>query len=345
MAFTLREIAEKTGGTAEGDLDKEITGAAPFDLAGAWEITLATGRSYLDRLDQTAAGAVIVPEGVDCGTRNRIVAKNPQAVFARALILFHASETPQPAFSGISPHARIGRHFVCGETAAIAPHVTIGENVVLGSRVVLHPGVVIGNNVRIGDGVVLCANVSVLWGCRIGNRVMVHAGSVIGSDGFGFAPDEDVYIKLPHTGIVRIDDDVEIGAGNTIDRATFTETRIKSGVKTDNLVHIAHNVTVGENTVIVAQTGISGSVTIGRHVTLAGQAGVSGHLEIGDNATVGPQAGIVKPVKAGDVISGTPGMPHKLWLKAQNIVAKLPDLKRRISALEKRMREMEKRER
>lgn len=339
--ISLRNIAEKTGATAEGDLDRVFTGAAPFDLAGAGDITLAAGRSFLDRLDQTAAGAVIIPKHAPCSIKNRIRAENPQAVFARVLTLFHADETAVSAFTGISPQACIGENFSCGRGVAIAPHVTVGDKVTLGNRAMLYPGVVIGNHVRIGDDVVLHPNVSILWGCIIGNRVTVHAGTVIGSDGFGFAPDGEVYVKLPHTGIVRIEDDVEIGAGNTIDRATFTETLIRQGVKTDNLVHIAHNVTVGENTVIVAQAGIAGSVSIGRHVTLAGQAGISGHLEIGDNATVGPQAGIVKSVRPGEVISGTPGMPHKLWLRAQNIVAKLPDLKRRLTRLEKRVSDIE----
>ncbi|MDY6905224.1 MAG: UDP-3-O-(3-hydroxymyristoyl)glucosamine N-acyltransferase [Thermodesulfobacteriota bacterium] len=341
MKITLRDIAEKAGGVAEGDLDREFTGAAPFDLARAGDITLAAGKSFLDRLEKTAAGAVIVPVKVDCPIPDRIRAENPQAVFARVLNVFHKKGAGPPSFTGISPRASIGDSFVCGRNAAVAPHVTIGNNVKLGSRVVIHPGVVIGDNVCIGDDVELHANVSVLWGSLIGNRVTIHAGTVIGSDGFGFAPDGNDYIKLPHTGIVRIDDDVEIGAGNTIDRATFTETRIRKGVKTDNLVHIAHNVTVGENTVIVAQAGIAGSVTIGRHVTLAGQAGISGHLEIGDNAVVGPQAGIVKSISPNEVISGTPGIPHKLWLKAQNIVAKLPDLKKRLVALEKRMGEID----
>lgn len=176
----------------------------------------------------------------------------------------------------------------------------------------------------------------------LGNRVIIHAGSVIGSDGFGFAPDGEMYVKIPHSGMVQIDDDVEIGAGNAIDRATFGRTWIRQGVKTDNLVHIAHNVTVGENTIIVAQVGIAGSTTVGRHVILAGQAGISGHLDIGDNAVVGPQAGIVKSIKPGETVSGTPGMPHKLWLRAQSIVAGLPGMRKKIAELEKRLAVLEK---
>jgi UDP-3-O-[3-hydroxymyristoyl] glucosamine N-acyltransferase len=170
---------------------------------------------------------------------------------------------------------------------------------------------------------------------------VIHAGSVIGSDGFGFASDGDRYHKIPQTGIVRIDDDVEIGACNTIDRATFGKTWIKRGVKTDNLVHIAHNVEVGEDTVLVAQVGISGSVTIGNHAILAGQAGVAQHLTIGNRATVGGQAGIIKSIPDGEVISGSPGMPHRVWLRVSNILPKLPDLTRHLKNMENRIRELE----
>jgi UDP-3-O-[3-hydroxymyristoyl] glucosamine N-acyltransferase len=183
--------------------------------------------------------------------------------------------------------------------------------------------------------------VAVLERCRLGHRVTIQAGSVIGSDGFGFAPDGDIYHKIPHTGIVQIDDDVEIGAGNTIDRGTFGMTHIKKGVKTDNLVHIAHNVTVGENTILVAQVGISGSTTIGRHAVLAGQVGVAGHIHIGDHVMVGGQSGIAGDVPAGQIISGSPTMPHKTWLRVQRIIPRLPELRKKISALEKRLRNLE----
>jgi UDP-3-O-[3-hydroxymyristoyl] glucosamine N-acyltransferase len=194
----------------------------------------------------------------------------------------------------------------------------------------------------VGDDVVIYPNVTILERCIIGNRVIIHAGTVIGSDGFGFAPDGNCYHKIPHTGIVQIDDDVEIGANNTIDRATFGKTHIGRGVKTDNLVQIAHNVRVGENTVLVAQVGISGSVTIGKNAVLAGQAGVAGHLTIGDGATVGPQTGVVKPVPDGQIVSsGIPQMPHKIWLRVQRLIPKLPEFSKRLSGLEKRFKRLE----
>jgi UDP-3-O-[3-hydroxymyristoyl] glucosamine N-acyltransferase len=217
--------------------------------------------------------------------------------------------------------------------------VVIGANVNIGERVWLHPGVVIGDNVSIGNDCIIYPNTTILERCIIADRVIIHAGTVIGSDGFGFAPDGKSYHKIPHTGNVQIDDDVEIGANNTIDRATFGTTHIGRGVKTDNLVHIAHNVIVGENTVIVAQVGVSGSVTIGKNVILAGQAGVAGHLTIGDGATVGPQTGVGKPVPEGQIVSsGIPEMPHRLWLRVQRLIPKLPDFNRRLSQLEKKIK-------
>jgi UDP-3-O-[3-hydroxymyristoyl] glucosamine N-acyltransferase len=224
----------------------------------------------------------------------------------------------------------------------MAPFVAIQDNVTLGNRVRLHPNVVIGDDVTIGDDVQIYPNVTVLDRCRIGSRVTIQAGTVIGSDGFGFAPDGKVYHKILQTGIVQIDDDVEIGAGNTIDRATFGRTWIQKGVKTDNLVHIAHNVTVGENTVLVAQVGISGSVKIGKHVVLAGQAAVAGHLEIGDDVIVGGRGGVSKSIPSGQIVSGAPHMPHRVWLKVQRIIPRLPELKKKIEDLEKRLKKIEK---
>jgi UDP-3-O-[3-hydroxymyristoyl] glucosamine N-acyltransferase len=204
----------------------------------------------------------------------------------------------------------------------------IGNNVTVGHRITLRPNVVVGDNVVMGNDVRIYPNVTILERCTIGNRVIIHAGTVIGSDGFGFAPDGKKYYKIPHTGIVRIDDDVEIGAGNTIDRATFGKTWIKRGVKTDNLVHIAHNVTVGEDSVLVAQVGISGSVTIGKNAILAGQAGVAGHLILGDDVTVVSQAGVAKSVPSGETVSGSPAITHRQWLRMQRILPKLPELKK-----------------
>ena len=338
MEITLSEICERVGGRLQGDPDAVIRGAAPFDTATAEDITFAAGAAFLKKIDQTAAGAVFVPEAFDRGKTNLIRVKNPQLAFT--IVLQHLYQPPRPA-EGIDSRAVVGENTVFGDQVTLCPNCVVGNGVTIGSRVILYPGVVLGDRVSIGNDVVIYPNVSVLERCIIGSRVIIHAGTVIGSDGFGFASDGRVYYKIPQTGIVQIDDDVEIGANNTIDRAAFDKTWIKRGVKTDNLVHIAHNVTIGEDTIIVAQVGIAGSVTVGRHVTFAGQSAVAGHLSIGDNAIIGPRAGIAKSIPAGQVMSGAPEMPHRQWLRVQRIVPMLPEMKKKISELEKRLASLE----
>lgn len=338
MELSLTTIAEVVNGEVKGDKNKKISGVAPFDDASGDEITFAGNAKFLKNIQETNAGAVIVPRDFQGATKNIIQVDNPQLAFAMVLNLFYPPLKPKP---GISLYACIGKNFACGREASIAPYVVIGNNVTVGHGITIGPGVVIGDNVVMGNDVQIYPNVTILERCTIGNRVIIHAGTVIGSDGFGFASDGKKYYKIPHTGIVRIDDDVEIGAGNTIDRATFGKTWIKCGVKTDNLVHIAHNVTVGENTVLVAQVGISGSVTIGKNTILAGQAGVAGHLTIGDNVTVGGQAGVAKSVPSGQIVSGTFAMPHQLWLRVQRILPKLPEVKKKLEEIEKRLKKIE----
>jgi UDP-3-O-[3-hydroxymyristoyl] glucosamine N-acyltransferase len=219
--------------------------------------------------------------------------------------------------------------------------VVIGRNVTIADRVVIYPHCVIGDETTIDQETTLYSHVSIRERCCIGKKVIIHSGTVIGSDGFGFAPDGNRYHKIPQVGIVQIDDEVEIGANNTIDRAAFGKTWLKRGVKTDNLVHIAHNVVVGEDTLLIAQVGISGSTTIGKHVILTGQVGVVGHLEIGDNTIVGPQTGISGSVPANSMVSGYPHMPHREWLKASRCYPLLPEMRKAISALERKVKALE----
>lgn len=339
MELPVHKIAELVRGEVVGDGDFIIRGVAPFENAGPDDITFAASASYKKRVDETRAAAVIVTHEV-CESKKILVrVKNPSLALAKISTLFHPVFRP---VVGISQDAHVGKNFKCGIDISVYPGVFIGDDVTLGERVTLHPGVVIDNHVVAGDDVVVYPNASILERCQIGSRVVIHAGSVIGSDGFGFASDGDRYHKIPQTGIVRIDDDVEIGACNTIDRATFGRTWIKRGVKTDNLVHVAHNVVVGEDTVLVAQVGISGSVTIGDHSILAGKAGVAGHIKIGNSVTIGPQAGVTKSVPDAQIVSGFPAVPHRLWLKVSNIIPKLPDMKKKLRELEKRIEKMEK---
>ena len=203
------------------------------------------------------------------------------------------------------------------------------------------PGVFVGDSVRIGKDSLIYPNVSILSGTIIGQRVIIHSGTVIGSDGFGFAQDGMTHVKIPQMGIVQIDDDCEIGANNTIDRAALGKTWIKTGVKTDNLVHVAHNVVVGEHSLLIAQVGISGSATLGKGVILAGQVGVAGHITIGDRVMVGGKSGVAKSIPAGEVVSGNPTMPHQTYLRTRSLIQRLPEMAKKIRSLEDRIRLLE----
>lgn len=317
-----------------GDGNTTICGVAPFESARAEDITVAGSKKYLKQLDVCKASAVIVPQHTTSDGLNLLQVDHPLVAFAKVIAFFHpARKLP----AQIHPTAYIGDQIEWGKDVCVGACAVIGNGVRLGDRTQVHAGAVISDEVRIGDDVTVFPNVTVLERCQIGNRVTIHAGSVIGSDGFGFAADGERYHKIPHVGIVRIDDDVEIGANNTIDRATFGQTRICRGVKTDNLVHIAHNVTVGENSVIVAQVGISGSVQIGKQAVIAGQAGIAGHLTIGDKAVVGPQAGIVKDVAEGQMVVGAPGTEPKRYYRIVRTMQNLPELKKRLDVIEKKL--------
>jgi len=337
MDTSLSMIAEIAGGEVVGDDDRIVAGAAPFESAGSDEITYAGAVEFLKRIDETGAGAVIVPRSFQPTDgellKGFVRVDNPQAAFARVLGHFNP---PESAPVGISPAAHVGKQFAGGEDISIAPHVVVGDQVTVGDRTVLHPGVVIGNRVTIGDDTVLYPNVTIREDCKIGNRVIIHAGTVIGSDGYGFAQEGTKHVKIPHLGYVQIDDDVEIGAVNTIDRATYDRTWIHRGVKTDNLVHIAHNVIVGEDTLILGQVGVAGSVTIGKNVVIAGQTGVNPHLTIGDNVQIGPRGKIYSSVEPNQVISGEQ-MTHRLWLKVRAVLPRLPELRKKVSMMEKKL--------
>ena len=339
METSLAKIADLVQGRAVGDLNLAISGVGPFERAGIHDITVAGNAKFLKKVADCGAAAIIVPPDTHVPGRNLIQVDNPMVAFAKVLQFFKPPTKPP---EGIHSRAEIGAEFKYGRNLAVGPAVVIGQHVSVGDQVWLHPGVVIGDGVSIGHEVIIHPNVTIQEGTVIGSRVVIHSGTVIGSDGFGYAPDGRAYFKIPHTGIVQIDDDVEIGANNTIDRGTFGKTHIGRGVKTDNLVHVAHNVVVGENTVLVAQVGISGSVTIGRNAILAGQSGVAGHLTIGDNATVGPQTGVGKPVADGQIVSaGLPEMPHRLWLRVVRTIPRLPDISKRLLGLEKRIKTIE----
>ena len=331
----LGQIAELVSGELTGDPQCTITGAAPLDQAMEGQIAFADRGSGLKRVAATKATAVIVPKGFSHPDVCVIQVSNPRLAFAQVLNLLYPPPKP---IDRRHPMAVIGNACTIGKDVSIGAGVVLGDNVTIGDRVTLHANVVIGDQVVVGDDTLIYPNVSVLERCRIGCRVIIHAGSVIGSDGFGLVFDQGRYQKMPQIGIVQIDDDVEIGANNTIDRATMGKTWLKAGIKTDNLVHIAHNVTIGEHSVITAHVGIAGSTTIGHHAVIAGQAGIGGHLTIGNQVTIGPQCGVAQSVPDKQVVSGTTlAMPHGTWLRLQKVLPELPALFKKISALEKQI--------
>ncbi len=340
MQRTLQQIAEFVKGELSGDPERVILGIAPIEQATIEDISFADRGRNLKKVPQSKAAAVLVPSDADVSGPNLIRVANPRLAFARVAALFYSPSLPD---KGCHSSVCTGRDCKLGQDIAIAPGVVMGNNVTIGDRVALYPNVVVGDDVIIGDDTVIYPNAAILERCRIGRRVIIHSGSVIGSDGFGFVPDENGHFqKIPQTGIVQIDDDVEIGANNTIDRATFGRTWIQAGVKTDNLVHIAHNVTIGKDSAIAGQVGFAGSSTIGSHVAIAGQAGVGGHLTVADGVTIGPQAAVAQSIVSPQTVSGTTlAMPHRTWLRLQRILPDLPRMQKDLRALQQALARLE----
>jgi len=340
MKRTLRELAEYVNGTVVGDENLLISAVAGIEDAEQGQISFIANPKYREKLQDTKASAIIVSSGLDTNGLPSIHVDNPYLAFAQVLALFAQKKHPP---IGVHETCVIGEDSSIGDQCAIGAYVTVGKHVKIGDRNVIYPGVVIGDGVVIGSNSVIYSHVSILQDVSIGSRVIIHSGTVIGSDGFGLAPDGEKYYKIPQVGSVIIEDDVEIGANVTIDRATLGETRIHRGVKIDNLVQIAHNVVIGENSVIVAQVGISGSTKVGKRVTLAGQVGLVGHIQIGDSVMIGAQSGVTKSVPDKTLLSGSPAVEHRLWKKSQVALLRLPEALKSIRALEKRIQYLEKR--
>jgi len=341
LEISLRHIADSIGAAVAGDDSISIRGISSLAMAKEGDISFLADPDLQDELRVTKASAVIVKAATNLFPGPQLIASDPYLAYAKAAAIF---APPPPRFEGISEKAMIGEGVELGKAVSVYPFVYVGDRAVIGDEVLLFPGVYVGEGVHIGEGTVLYPNVSVMPNCIIGRNVIIHAGSVIGSDGFGYARDGDVNVKIPQTGIVEIGDEVEIGANTTIDRASFEKTVIERGVKTDNLVQIGHNVVVGENTILVAQVGIAGSTSLGKNVTIGPQTGIIDHLEIGDRATVVGGSGVVKSIPEGAVVSGFPTMPHRLWLKTRGHIRRLPEHVRKVKELEKRIEQLEQKE-
>ncbi|MDH3198178.1 MAG: UDP-3-O-(3-hydroxymyristoyl)glucosamine N-acyltransferase [Candidatus Krumholzibacteria bacterium] len=338
--FKLGDLAALVGGEVEGDAQTEIRGVAGIREAKAGDITFVANPKYEEFLGTTAASAVIGAASLACA-QPLIRVGNPYFAYLQVLSFFAQDRAVQYA-RGVHESAVIDRSAELGENVAVGPFCQIARGVRVGRGTTILCGTFIGEGAEIGEECLLYPNVTVREGTVVGDRVIVQPGAVIGADGFGFAKDGSRHHKVPQIGRVIVEDDVEIGANTCIDRATTGETRVHRGTKIDNLVQVAHNVIVGEDCVIAAQAGISGSTELGRNVTLAGQAGLVGHITIGDNAVVGAQGGVTKSIPPDTTVSGYPAREHGLARRLYAHTARLPDLFRRVRELERIVAELEK---
>ena len=339
MQLTLESLAHDLGGRVSGDGSVVIAGVGGIEEAKEGDITFVISEKFIPLLNKTKASAAVVPQEIADVSLPLLIVPNPLLAIAKILTLF----TQGPYVSGgISDKAEVSPSAEVSEAATIHPFVFIGDGAQIASRVTIYPGVSIGPQVHIGEDSVIYPNVTIYPRCILGKRVIVHAGAVIGADGFGFVKDGEDNVRIPQVGIVEIEDDVEIGANCCLDRATFGKTLVKRGVKIDNLVQIAHNVQIGEHSIIVAQVGISGSTKLGKHVTLAGQVGLVDHIEIGDNVMVGAQSGITKDVPPNQIVLGSPHLPHRQFLRVAAVWARLRKMKTELDLLRKRVEELEK---
>ncbi len=335
---TLQVLAELVGGTLAGDPGVEIDHVAPIDQAGPGSITFVANPKYLSKLQDCQATAVILAPGIESPIENLIICKNPYLAFARILTHLHVPDLPE---LGILAGATVADSAQIDQSVTIYPGCVVGERVRIGSGTTLYPGVVIYDDVLIGEKCILHANTVVRERCRLGDRVILQPGAIIGSDGFGFAPDGQSYYKIPQVGIVVLEDDVEIGAATCVDRAAMGETLVGRGTKLDNLVQIAHNVRIGEDCIIVSQVGIAGSTQVGNHCTFGGQTAIAGHLKIGENVMIGARGGAAGNVEPNQVMSGAPLLPHKQWQKAAMTFGKLPEMRKDMQLMKKRLEELE----
>ncbi|MBI5789792.1 MAG: UDP-3-O-(3-hydroxymyristoyl)glucosamine N-acyltransferase [Candidatus Schekmanbacteria bacterium] len=337
--YTLQQLAQITGGRVIGDPQTMITAVKPIESADTGSITFISNPKYAQYLESTKAAAVIVSRQIEQAPVALLQVDNPYAAFALVMTLIYPDRPPAP---GIHPTAVIAQSAQIGQNVYLAAHTAIGENSYIGDGTYIYPGVSIANDCRIGDNCVIHANVSIYQKVSIGNKVIIHSGTVIGSDGFGYVFAQGKQQKIPQVGTVEIEDEVEIGANVTIDRGALGATCIGRCTKIDNLVQIAHNVVIGENSIIVAQTGISGSTKLGKRVVLGGQVGVVGHIELADDTKVAAKAGVTKNTAPGTVLAGFIGVPHQEWRKTEAITRKLPDLYAKIKLLEKEIQILKK---
>lgn len=339
MKITLGEIAGKLGGELiNGRSDIFISNVAGLKDAKEGEISFLAHRRYIKDLEKTSASAVVIPKDIEFDRLPAIRVDNPYFAFSQLLHLFH--DIPYSA-RGVDPGAFVGNNAALGQDISIYPYVYIGNNAKIGDRVTIYPFSFIGDDSVIGSNSVIYSNVTVRERCRIGDRVIIHCGAVIGSDGFGYVTHQGAHHKIPQVGCVIIEDDVEIGANTAIDRGTTGDTLIRKGTKIDNLIQVAHNVSVGEHCLFAAQSGIAGSSKTGNYVIMAGQSGVVDHVNVGNHVIITAQSAATKDIKDGETVSGIPSMTHRKWLKSMAVFEDLPEIRKKVAELEKRLSEIE----
>ena len=340
MEFTAEQIANVIGGRVEGNKDAKVHTFAKIEEGTEGAISFLSNPKYTHYLYNTKSSIVIVNEGVELEKdvdATLIRVPNAYESIAKLLQIYEASK---PKKTGVAPQAYIAPSAKLGNNCYVGPFAYVGEGAEIGDGCQIYPHAVVGDNVKVGSNCIVYPNTTIYQGCKIGNNVTIHAGSVIGADGFGFAPGADGYDKIPQIGIVVIEDNVEIGANTCVDRSTMGATVIHKGVKLDNLVQVAHNVEIGENTVMSAQVGIAGSTKVGSWCMFGGQVGLAGHITIGDKTFLGAQSGVPGNLKGGEELIGTPPMNPRQYFKSQAIFRRLPDMYKDLNDAKKKIEEL-----
>jgi len=339
-SYRLDDLAQRIGGEVRGDPGRTVRGVATLEDAGPHDLSFLTNPRYRRAAAASGAGAILVGAGAELAGRDLLEAREPYVALAQLLELFH----PQPAVhAGISPDARIGEDVRVGRDVQVGPFAVIGDRSELGDRAVIEAGCILGRDCRVGCDTRLSPRVVLYGGTQVGARCIIHAGVVLGADGFGFATSSGKHRKVPQVGRVVVDDDVEIGANSTVDRAMLGQTHIGSGSKIDDLVMIAHGVRLGPDSLLAGQAGIAGSARLGARTTLGGQAGVAGHLELGDGVTVAAKSAVFRDLPDGAFVAGVPAIDHAVWKRSLVSLKRLPELRSRLQELQTRLAALEQR--
>lgn len=341
LSFTAEQIAAAINGTVEGDSSVTVNNFSKIEDGKPGTITFLANSKYTNYIYDTKASVVLVNDDFVADKPIEATLIRCQNAYSALAILLDMVEKMKPEKKGVEQMTFVAETVSLGVGVYVGAFSYISEKAIIGNNVKIYPQSYIGEGVVVGDNTILYAGVKIYDGCKIGANCILHAGAVIGSDGFGFAPDENgVYKKIPQMGTVILEDDVEIGANTTIDRAVMDATIVRKGVKLDNLIQIAHNVEIGENTVMAAQVGVSGSTKIGKQCMFGGQVGLGGHITIGDGANIGAQAGIISNIKPGSKIIGSPAIPVKDFFRSSVVFPKLPEIYRQIAQLQKDIDEL-----